>query len=78
MSNVIPFRDPSAPPIYLKGAEREAAMQCYREAAAVIAREAIGKAFVFLARVPGCRGLGCEDVLPVFAEAFRRELSNSG
>jgi hypothetical protein len=76
MSNVIPFPNPAAP-IYLEGAEREAALQCYREAAATIAREAVGKAFGFLASVPGCRGLGCEEVLPLFVEAFGREIAKA-
>jgi hypothetical protein len=38
----------------------------------------IGKAFGFIARAPGCGGLGCEDALRLFAEAFRRELSKCG
>jgi hypothetical protein len=68
------FGDPPAP---LEGAKREAAIQCYREAAAVIAHEAIGKAFSVLATVPGCRGLGCEEVLPLFVQAFGSEIADS-
>jgi len=49
-----------------------------QNAAAAIATHAIGKAFGFLARAPRCSGLGCEDVMPLFAEAFRRKLSKSG
>jgi hypothetical protein len=76
MSNVIQlFDDPDAP---LEGAEREAAIQAYREAAAVIAAHAIGQAFGAISRMPGCGGLGCEDALPLFVEAFRRELDKPG
>jgi hypothetical protein len=49
-----------------------------QNAAAAIATHAIGKAFGFLAGAPRCSGLGCEDVMPLFAEAFRRKLSKSG
>jgi hypothetical protein len=71
MSNVIPFRDPDAP---LEGAERDAAIKAYREAAEAIAEHALSKAFSVLARLPNCRRLGCEDAYPLFVEAFRREL----
>jgi hypothetical protein len=77
-SNVIqfrPFKDPNGP---LEGASREAAIQAYREAAEAIAATAVAKTFSFLARLPACRRLGCEDVLPLFGEAFRRELDKSG
>jgi hypothetical protein len=74
-SNIIAFRHPDAP---LEGPKREAAIQAYREAAEAIAERAITKAFGFLARLPDCRGLGCEDVLPLFCEAFRRELDKPG
>lgn len=74
MSNVIPFRDPDAP---LEGAEREAAIQCYREAAAAIAAQTIAKAFSAVSRQPGCRRLGCDDALPLFVAAFRCELRKS-
>jgi hypothetical protein len=76
MSNVIQlFPEPPAP---LQGAEREAAIQAYREAAAVIAAHVIGQAFGGVSRLPGCGGLGCEDALPLFVKAFRRELRKSG
>jgi hypothetical protein len=75
MSNVIQlFRDPDAP---LEGAEREAAVQAYRKAAAAIAAHTVGKAFSVLVTAPGCRGLGCEDVLPLFVQAFSSEIAKA-
>ena len=77
MSTVLPFRARSAP-VELQGAEREAAISAYREAAAVLARGAIGQAFTALSKLPACRGLGCEDAMPALVDAFRRELAASG
>jgi hypothetical protein len=74
-SNVIPFRDPDVP---LENAEREAAIKAYREVAAAIAEQAVAQAFCVLGRLPACRRLGCEDVYPLFGEAFRREVDKSG
>jgi len=71
MSNVIPFHDPDAP---LEGAERQAAIKAYSKAAERIAVDTIGKAFSTASRQPGCGKLGCDDALPLFVEAFRREL----
>jgi hypothetical protein len=77
MSTVTPFRFPSMPAqdLPLQGAEREAAIETFRQAAPVIAAHAVGKAFSALSQWPACRGLGCEDFLPLFVEAFRHELS---
>jgi hypothetical protein len=68
MSNIIPFRDPDAP---LDGAERKA----YWKAAEAVAAYTVAKAFSAACRQPGCGRLGCEDALPLFVTAFRRELS---
>ena len=69
------FGDPSP---LLEGEAREKAIRSYREAAAVVAAHVIAQAFSAISRMPGCGGLGAEDVLPMLTEAFRRELSKSG
>ena len=74
-SNVVPFRDPDEP---LEGAERRAAIKAYWKAAEAIAEQTIAKAFSAVSRQPGCGRLGCEDALPLFVAAFRRELDKPG
>ncbi len=59
----------------LEGAEREAAIAAYRQAAPVIVAHALATSFSALSRLPECCGLGCEDVVPLLVDAFRHELS---
>jgi hypothetical protein len=75
-SNVIPFRDPYLP---ATGPERLAARRAYRAGCKVIAAEAVAQAFRAAGRVPGVgHRLGCDDALPIFVAAMRRELRKSG
>jgi hypothetical protein len=77
-SNVIPFRSPDAP---AEGAERLAAIRAYRAACREVAAETVADAFSAAskaAKVPGVRSLGCDDALPLFVAAMRRELRKSG
>lgn len=76
MSNVTPFVDPFAP---LRGKERLAARKAYKAACAYVASQAVANAFTQsyqLIRVT--RKLGCDDALPIFVAAMRRELRKSG
>jgi hypothetical protein len=74
-SNVIPFRDPDLP---LVGAERLTARRAYRAGCKAIAAAAVAEAFSAAGRVPGIGRLGCDDALPVFVAAMRRELRKTG
>ena len=73
--NVIPFRYPYLP---LEGAERLAARRMYREACKSIASEYVAKAFAASSTTPATGKLGCDDALPVFVAAMRRELRKTG
>jgi hypothetical protein len=69
--NVVPFHDPERP---LMGKTRAAAIECYREALPEIAARSIGDAFSLTCQLTGCGNLSIEDALPLFVDAFRREL----
>jgi hypothetical protein len=75
MGSVIPFRDPDAP---LEGAERKAAIKACWKASEALAAQIVAKAFSALARQPGCQRIGCEDAMPLFVAALRRELRKTG
>lgn len=74
-SNVVPFRDPYLP---LVGAERLAPRRVYRASCKVIAAKAVAQACSEAAKTPGAGKLSCEDTLPLFVAAMRRELRKSG
>jgi hypothetical protein len=74
-SNVVPFRDPYLP---LEGAERLQSRRIYSAACRTIAPEYVAKAFAATFKTPGTWKLGCDDALPVFVAAMRRELRKSG
>jgi len=69
--NVIPFHDPSLP---AEGLERLAARRKYRAGCKAIAASAVSRAFSETTKIPGTKKIGCEDALPVFVAAMRREL----
>jgi hypothetical protein len=77
-SNVIPFRNPRDPDLPSVGAERLAARRAYREGCKLLAEYFVAQAFSAAGKMPGIGRLGCDDALPVFVAAMRRELRKSG
>jgi hypothetical protein len=75
MSNVIPFRQW---PAELTPSQRRAVRRIYREGVKEIAARVIPEAFTEACKLPGTKGMGCEDAFPVFVAAMRRELRKSG
>jgi hypothetical protein len=72
-ARVIPFRNPRAP---LRGAAREAVLAHYRECVKGVAFEAVFRAFETSTR--DFKNVACEELIPLFVEAMRRELARSG
>jgi hypothetical protein len=75
MGEVIRFHDPSLP---LTGNERLVARRAYRKGCRAVATVAVAHAFSVAAKLPGVDRLGCDDVLPIFVAAMRRELRKTG
>jgi hypothetical protein len=74
-SNVVPFRDPYLP---LEGTRRLKARRLFRASCKTIAAKAVAEACSEAFNTPGVGNLGCDDGLPVFVAAMRRELRKTG
>jgi hypothetical protein len=68
---VLPFPTPC---VALEGEEREAALRVAKFQMEALAQVAIGDAFSVAGRIPGIGKLDLDDFVPVFIDAFRREL----
>jgi hypothetical protein len=59
-------------------AKRHATIKAYWEAAESIAAQTVAQAFSAVSRQRDCGAVACEDALPLFVAAFRRDLRSSG